>query len=243
MPSSQIHQNDDMFTGNLTRYMSVGKQFADVIISTAMSTSGAEARILELPCGYGRVTRHLVSAFPERQVTCADVMKPALDFCKAQFGVRGVLITEPADQFQNVPNESYDVAAMGSLITHFSEPLATNMVKNFVRKVKRGGHVVLTLHGECAYRLMINNTWFGIPREERDTLQRSYEAGQFGFVPYWTDHEFEKKTVDSVGRSYGVSLTPKQWIIDVLQDLGCNILEYRTGGWDDHQDIVIAEAR
>ncbi|MCJ9720779.1 class I SAM-dependent methyltransferase [Agrobacterium sp. SHOUNA12C] len=243
MQNNQIHPNDDMFTGNLTHYLSVGKQFADLIVATAKLKSGTKAKVLELPCGYGRVTRHLVAALSERQITCADIMKPAVSFCKEQYGVDVILVEEPAEQFQNVPNEAYDVAAMGSLITHFAEPLATSVIKNFVKKVKRGGHVVLTLHGERAYRLMMNDSWFGIPKDEREVLRRSYESGQFGFVPYWSDHAFEKKTVDYVGSSYGVSLTPKLWATDLLKELGCNILEYRSGGWDDHQDIVIAEVQ
>ena len=43
-------------------------------------------RILDLPCGHGRVLRYLSAAFPEAEITACDIMREGVDFCASTFG-------------------------------------------------------------------------------------------------------------------------------------------------------------
>src|SRR5204863_8296827 len=43
-------------------------------------------RILDLPCGYGRVMRAIRAEFPEAHITACDIDPHAVDFCAETFG-------------------------------------------------------------------------------------------------------------------------------------------------------------
>lgn len=237
MKNPPIHPNDDMFTGSVEHYEECGIQLAG-FASTAVDLSGcASPTILELPCGYGRVTRHLVKRFPATSVTVADIMKPAVDFTASTFGVHGIVVSEPANEFLNIEDGTFDVAVMGSLITHLSESNTLTVLKHFLAKLDTNGIAVVTSHGARAHEMLVSNTWFEISDADRSTLLSTYESGAHGFVNYDANHRFEKKTVDYVGRSYGVSLIPDSWMRSALDQLGYTIRKHVPAGWDNHQDV------
>ena len=60
----EIHPDDDMFMGSLEHYDLAGKEMTSLVEIAAKNLSLAAPHILELPCGYGRVTRHLIQLFP-----------------------------------------------------------------------------------------------------------------------------------------------------------------------------------
>ena len=67
---SDISPNDEMFFGNETHYFGVGRSAMtciDLALRAAKKPAADIWRILDLPCGHGRVLRHLKSAFPARQ--------------------------------------------------------------------------------------------------------------------------------------------------------------------------------
>ena len=43
-------------------------------------------KILDLPCGYGRVLRMIHAAFPRATIHACNLNKDAVDFCAATFG-------------------------------------------------------------------------------------------------------------------------------------------------------------
>jgi hypothetical protein len=57
-----------------------------------MLAAGIETftNILDLPCGHGRVLRHLQHAFPRAQLTACDVNMSATEFCARTFGATPV---------------------------------------------------------------------------------------------------------------------------------------------------------
>jgi 2-polyprenyl-3-methyl-5-hydroxy-6-metoxy-1,4-benzoquinol methylase len=232
-----IHPNDDMFHGSTEHYESVGKGMADFVTRAAEMSDARTPIILELPCGYGRVTRHLAGQFPSENIHVADIMKPSVDFCVQQFGVNGYYVTEPVYEFKNLPDEAFDVAALGSLVTHLSQRNARTVMKHFFGKVRPGGVGVVTTHGEKSREHLGSSDIYQVGEDARRHLLEMYDADQFGFVNYKADHSLEAKTVDYIGDSYGIAMIPTVWVHDVCRENGLTIIEHRPGGWDNHQDV------
>ena len=154
MTITEIHSNDDMFCGDFQHYLSCGQQMT-AFAERAVTLSGTpEPFILELPCGYGRATRHLVKKFQPDHIHCADIMIPAVDFCTTRFGVIGHYINEPVYKFENIESDKFDVGLLGSLITHLSMANAESVVIHLFSKVRKGGIGVITTHGEKSRRLL-----------------------------------------------------------------------------------------
>lgn len=236
---SQIHQNDDMFVGDLHHYERVGREFCGFVRDAGEIAGFNSPKILELPCGYGRCTRHIADHFDRGAILVADVLPSAVDFCVKTFGVRGSTIKEPINEFLNIPDDYFDIAAMGSLITHMSEQNAHIILKNYMRKLRRGGIAVITTTGQKAFELLKSRVWFNDQIHENDKLklEDAYSAGRYGFINYLQSHTFEKKTVDYIGPAYGMSMIPHQWIAATMNSLGCEIKKLDIGGWDNHQDV------
>lgn len=120
---SDIHPDDDMFSGSLDHYESVGKEMADLVEVAAHDLGLSAPHILELPCGYGRVTRHLVKLFPAERSLACDIMVPAVEFVATKFGVKGHPAEIPVNELTGIETDTFDIAVMGSLITHLSAAL------------------------------------------------------------------------------------------------------------------------
>lgn len=235
--SDPIHPDDDMFTGDRDHYERCGRQFAALIGKAADISKSSERRILELPCGYGRVTRHLIEMFPPQQIDVADIMAPCVQYVSSTFGVRGIQVVQPVNQFYNILDRRYSVAAMGSLITHLSESNTRTVVAHFLDKLAAGGVAVITTHGQRSHDALLAGNWFDVSLGDRTTLLKAYANQGHGFANYSTAETFEKKTVETVGDAYGVSLTHKDWMFELATDLGYSVIEFIQGGWDNHQDV------
>lgn len=238
----RIHKDDDMFHGSIEHYHSVGNQMADFVESARAMIGNQLPRILELPCGYGRVTRKLVERFGSDRVLVAEIMAPAIEFCVEQFGVFGYRVTEPVNEFRSIPDADFDVAVMGSLITHLSEENSKIVFSNFFRKLKPGGIGVVTTTGVRARELLEHSAHYQtevcqVGVDGRRHLIDRYDSGQFGYAKYISNHTFEQKTVDLVGDVYGYSLIPKEWVEKMAEANGLKIVKWLPGGWDGHQDV------
>ena len=80
-----ISDFDDMFQGNRQHYFHVGySAFYCIKLSIFLANKNLQdiKKILDFPCGYGRVLRVLKAAFPEAQITACDIVRDAVDFCQ-----------------------------------------------------------------------------------------------------------------------------------------------------------------
>lgn len=238
---SEIHLDDDMFVGSIDHYESVGKEMAALVEVAARHLGLAEPHILELPFGYGRVTRHLVKVFPAERILACDIMVPAVEFVASKFGVKGHPAEAPVNELTGIATNTFDVAVMGSLITHLSATNSRTLLQHFSRVLKPGGIAIVTTHGIRSRQLLGDKDVYQVGEEARQHLIQQYDSGRFGFVNYLPDHSFEAKTVDYIGDSYGISLIPDHWISEISQTLGLNIIKSMVGGWDNHQDVFFLQ--
>ncbi|MBA9019207.1 methyltransferase domain-containing protein [Aminobacter ciceronei] len=74
------------------------------------------SKVLDLPCGHGRVSRHLKLLFPTAEMFYCDIDAEGADFCARTFG--GTAIHSQPDLLQVGLPRSLDVIWIGSLFTH-----------------------------------------------------------------------------------------------------------------------------
>src|SRR5437870_5495298 len=70
-------------------------------------------RILDLPCGHGRVLRVLKAAFPGAALTACDIDRDGVDFCASRFGAEPVYSVE--DPGRIPVRGPFDLIWVGSL--------------------------------------------------------------------------------------------------------------------------------
>lgn len=179
---------------------------------------------LDLPSGYGRVTRFLVQRLDPARVTAGDVDRQAVRFCVAEFGVNGVVADrDPART--RFPGR-YDVAFVGSLLTHLPEAAVVDLVRALVATLVPGGLLVFSTQGEsCLDHL----DWYG-ERFKRHEAEFRHAVGACGrhFVPY------------PGADRYAIAIQSRSWIDRLVErtfGTDLSLLRFAERGWNGHQDV------
>jgi ubiquinone/menaquinone biosynthesis C-methylase UbiE len=155
------------------------------VVRTALRRAGAHGRVLDCPCGAGRLVPHLLR-FAER-VTCADVSQAMVDEARdalaaeAQEG-RVDFAVASADALP-FPDGAFDTAVCHRLIHHMPQAEERAGVLRELARVARRA-VVLSFSDDT--------TWKGRSQRRRGVHRRRHaltpealyaEAAPFGLVP------------------------------------------------------------
>jgi hypothetical protein len=102
---------DDMLMrehpAGMGHYMAVGVSAVEGLTEAMLLARRTRfGRILDLPCGGGRVTRHLRAFFPDSEIVVSDLDKAKQAAVTAQFGVAAIDV--PAD-FAGPPGQTFDL--------------------------------------------------------------------------------------------------------------------------------------
>jgi len=226
----RIHVDDEMLSDTtprgLAHYRADALSAIDNIAASlrlaSRSFDDVEA-CLDLPCGYGRVTRHLVERIPPARITASDLDRHAVRFCAAQFGVLP-LHSRPDLRALRFPR-AYDLIFVGSLLTHLPPPADRYALDALAGALAPGGLLVFSTQGaSCLDHLGWYGHHFG---EARPAFERRLERDGVAFVPYPSR------------RDYGVTLHARERLADDLAaafpDL--TLLRFAERGWDAHQDV------
>jgi SAM-dependent methyltransferase len=217
-----LAEDDAMYDGRDDHYLRVG-QSAATVIERAMR-GVAPARILDLPCGHGRVTRVLRAMYPEAAITACDIDTSGVDFAAAHFSARGVY-SKP--DFRDLSlSESYDLIWVGSLITHLSEQHCRRFLDFTVRHLAPGGVLVITSHGEHVAHRLLTSTYGLTDAAARGLLADSWIKG-YGYRNY------------PGGDGYGLSLVRRAWFDTVFAGSPLQLERYEPQAWDEHQDALV----
>jgi len=216
-----IAPGDEMFRGDVDDYLSVGYS-ATAVIANAMALTGTRnlRRILDLPCGHGRVTRCLRAVFPKARIVACDLLRDGVDFCAQQYDAVPVYSTvEPED----IPlKDSFDLIWVGSLLTHLDEDHCRRFIDVLRQHLNRGGLLLISSHGRDAIR-----RW---PADDAraQAIIDDVRATGFGYR-------------DHVGMSgYGTSAFTAAWMVEAVtayKDL--QLIGYFERGLADHQDVTV----
>ena len=209
----------------LTHYLESGRT-ALRCVRAALAAAGKVdvRRVLDLPCGHGRILRVLKAAFPAAALTACDVDRPGVDFCAKQFGAEPVYSVEnPADIPLRGP---FDLIWVGSLMTHFDAPRWPAFLGRFRSLLSPDGVCVFTTHGLGAVEFIrAGRSNYGV--SDPTKLLRWYARHGFAYLPY--QH----------GGAYGVSMSTVGWVADRIHALpDTRLVMVTEKGWHNHQDVV-----
>lgn len=224
------------------------------LLADAMVLAGRPrpGRILDLPCGGGRVTRHLVRFFPEAEISVADVDEGKVEAVTRQFAVRRVAAS--AD-FTAPLGGTFDLIFVGSLVTHFDEALYVRALDVLLGALAPGGVLVLTTTGRSwAAEAQRRDVAAGLPARAwwspaatwlsrgryrasgpRSAIEGRYARRGFGYVQVnsWTR---------LYGRSYGSSWASPSWLMRQVEHRSdIRILGFKERGFDQLLDALLLQ--
>lgn len=217
-------------TMNNQWYFDVGASAIDNIVIAWMS-SGIDriGQVLDLPCGHGRVLRHLVKLLPDARFDACDLDEAGIAFCAETFGARPLL--SKADLTEMSFDTVYDLIWVGSLFTHISRDLARAWLAHLAKYLSPRGLLVGTTHGRWCEHVYKVHPY--IASESWDVVLNGFRNSGYGYCDYHT-----QESHDYLHGSYGISLVrPSTTIVDIEQIEGVRLLMYRERGWSDHQDV------
>jgi SAM-dependent methyltransferase len=237
---TRVAAREDMFTptGSLRRYFEVGESALSCICAGLdAANAGTPAKILDLPSGYGRVLRHMRALWPEAQITAMDLVAGAVEFCAATFGARPVVSRQPV-WLVTEAGEDYDLLWCGSLLTHFDSPDWEPTLRYFRDRLRPGGTLVFTTHGELPIDSLAGDPaavarigrWvppdYGMGPAALEMARCARDSG-FAFTHYQNDT-----------RPYGFSVSTPTWVQEAVRNVpGFKFVLHQPAGWFDHQDV------
>ena len=227
-----IAPRDTMYLDSDAHYLSVG-QSASGIIEAALGSTQPRS-ILDLPSGFGRVTRVLRARFPKAAITACDLDPEAVNFCAARFAARAAVSVRDFTQLRL--GERYDLIWVGSLITHLPPRQTRAFFAAMVRHMTQRATLVVSSHGPSIIpRLRAEG--YGLTSEVAGELIAEFDRTGFGYRDYPVDPVYG---VSQTNENYGISLISEAWLRQALGDSGLVMNACHARIWDDHHDVVVA---
>jgi SAM-dependent methyltransferase len=199
-------------------------------LETVLADQGRElsrtASFLEFACGYGRFTRFLVRGLDPTRITVSDISRPAVDFERRTFGVRGFYSTESAANLHH--EECYEVVFVASLFSHLSIAHWTPWLVRLYGLVAPGGLLIFSAHGNYTRDIVFGPGY-------RDQLETA--ADGFTFL----------RTNETGGRLstgyYGNTFVTSEFVRSQMHDhgLGSLVHEYPDSLWGTQDCYVVAK--
>jgi hypothetical protein len=207
--------------GDFNHYLSVGLS-ALKVIQDALASCKTEARaILDLPRGFGRVTRVLRVAYPAAEIYVSDIDVEAVEFSARTFNATA-LRSQPDFGALNF-GRTFDLIWVGSLITHLPAEATSALLGFALRHLSPDGVAFLSSRGAyVAGRLHAATI-------HQDILSGFFQSG-YGFLEYARN--------DGSIQRYGNSVISRNWLLAAISSLGREVISYRDHGWDCHHDVV-----
>lgn len=241
--NTTISADDEMFRwADPAGYFGTG-QWAARKIRESLARFGPDEprRILDLPCGYGRVLRHLRLAWPDAEIVAGELTPGAVEFCQ---NVLGAVPLQSKDPLWEVDlGDPYDLIWSGSLLTHFNEEYWHATLPHFGHALNRPGLFIFTTLGQRAYEVLKGSDQYpaitraipyryGLTDQDADALLASVDATGFGFSRY----------PGQADDPYGLTVALKDWVEQALGQANLRLLAFEDGGWVGHQDLWTVSA-
>ena len=222
--STLVAAGDTMFDGRSDHYLAVGLS-ALHCIERALCGRVPRA-ILDIGCGWGRVTRMIRARFPDAGITVCDLDLPGLEFTAELTRAEALPSCDDLREL-HLPGR-YDLIWAGSLFTHISAEQSCGLLSVLAAALNIGGVIVASSHGPSIIPGLTQWSYGLQPAAAADVLDDYAEAG-YGHRGY------------DGGEGYGISLTDEDWWRGAVAATGLRLTHYLARAWDDHQDMVVAE--
>ena len=163
------------------------------------------SHFLEFACGFGRFTRHLVSALPTNTLHVSDVVPGSVDFLRSQFNVSGFYSSTDPATVSFPPQQHYDIIFVLSLFSHLPDSTWQAWLTRLFSVVKPGGVLIITTHGEkCATQAGVTLTdgYAFFPDSESHALSHDVYGCTF------TTPEYVDRTISTLAERRSVHHFP-----------------------------------
>lgn len=151
------------------------RQMVDLLACHGQDMS-AVATVLDFGCGPGRVIRHFKAAYPHMRLCGADIDPEAIEWCAGNLNDVGEFYVNDILPPLPYPDETFDFIYTVSTFTHMPESMQFAWLLELRRILKRGGHLLATVHGPAMVDYII--TLYPGASALRDELH----AGGFVYV-------------------------------------------------------------
>jgi SAM-dependent methyltransferase len=222
---------DPANAGSLADYLRIGRNAIELILQAMLIANKTQVKtILDMPCGFGRVARHLAAAFPEAALWVCDLYEDQIAFCAEHF--RGNPLLSKVNLSELSFPTPFDLIWCGSLLTHLPKPQFLNALRLFSRSLAPNGIAVVTTHGR--FSPWFHHTHYKYLSDERFIIaERGFYKNGFGFVDY-----ADPVSIDSP--SYGISLSSAAFVLSAMEeDHSIRIVSFAETGWARHQDVLV----
>ena len=201
-------------------------------LAAAGRTFGDLAACLDLPCGYGRVMRHLSTRITPARLTACDADRQAVRFCASEFGARPLFCHR--DPQRTAFPEPYDLIFVGSLLTHLPEAESVTLLEVLVGILKPRGVLVFTTQGESCLE---NLAWYGGEFAAAEaTYREAVRDRGVCFVPYRVKRVASKQSPADL--TYGITIQSHPYVESVMSRFRqVTLRRFRERGWERHQDV------
>jgi SAM-dependent methyltransferase len=227
-----ISPNDQMFASppGENYYFSCGRsalECIDVSLQAAQKDPLTVKRVLDLPCGHGRVLRYLKAAFPQAEITACDILRDGVDFCATTFGAVPVYSCDDPAQIP-LDRDAFDLIWVGSLFTHLDSNLWPTFLAEISSLLCQGGVLVFSTHGRDAYYKMLSgmhDAW--LPQDRRTQLLYRYEHTGFGYSRFSGSDDY-----------YGLSLSQPGWVLAQIAGIrDLRLAHFSERSWAAFHDV------
>lgn len=221
-----IHPHDAMWQPSESWYFAVGRSaFRLVDLAARTSWLPRISSILDLPCGHGRVARHLRAGFPDAQMYFCDIDHAGADFCAETFAGTAI---HSQPELTEVALPTVDLIWVGSLFTHVDLDRTRRWLRYLCDRLTPDGVLISTFHGEWSLRMQ--EIYPMIDPESWRRIVSAYQQSGYGYAPY----------LDLDMGDYGISLSRPEAIFDAIREIpGVRVAGYMERGWADNQDVAI----
>lgn len=218
-----------------SHYQSVGFNAVELILSAMLSCRKTSiGAILDMPCGFGRVTRHFAAAFPQSRLYACDLYDDRIDFCSKQFGATAFKSNQ---DFRKITfPEKLDLIWCGSLLTHLPEPEFKNALRLFVDNLADGGIAIVTTLGRASP--FVQREMFPYLSKtiyESSEIEATFNRDGFGYADYNQGAQFFEQD------QYGIAFISPSFVLKCLEDESVTVRGLSERGWDDQQDAIVIQ--
>lgn len=225
----EISPNDLM---NNQWYFEVGRNAVEVVLAAIMSSYvGSIDRVLDLPCGHGRVLRHLVRMLPNAEFHACDLDTDGVAYCARKFSA--IPIVSRPELTEVDFGTQFDLIWVGSLFTHVDMPQTRRWMAHLARFLTPTGIVVATMHGRWSEHVHQRTPYIGEDRWTR--VMEGYRDRGYGYCDYVAEESSQY-----VPGNYGISMARPHAMIRILEEIGgIRVFSYNERAWADHQDVIV----